>query len=450
MQQVLFTEGQHVKKGDLLARIDPRLYQAALDQAKAKKSQDTATLIGAEKDLVRSKTLVVRNVATEQTVDQQQARVDQLKASIEADQAAIETAQTQFDYTFIKAPSDGRIGVRLVDPGNLVHASDTRAIASLVLTQPSAVMFTLPMQVLDDLREAMARGPVEVQAYDQNDRRLLSTGKLLLIDNAIDQATATIRLKAMFANEDERLWPGEFVNARVLIDTRRDVIAVPTTAIQRGANGLFVWIVNADSVVESRPVMVGPASGDLTVIERVSTRANAWSPTASTSCRSMRGSMPGHRPRPRERRMIAHLVARVGGAQRRKPGRHRKYALAPQPPPGFRRGRRPRADGRAPPTRATPASQVGMDAMNISEPFIRRPVATSLHHGGAGTRSASWRFRSCPSRRCRRSISRPSRSPRRSPAPAPRPWRPRLLRRWSASSARSPASPSSPRSVRWG
>jgi multidrug efflux system membrane fusion protein len=268
MQQVLFTEGQHVKKGDLLARIDPRLYQAALDQAKAKKSQDTATLIGAEKDLVRSKTLVVRNVATEQTVDQQQARVDQLKASIEADQAAIETAQTQFDYTFIKAPSDGRIGVRLVDPGNLVHASDTRPIASLVLTQPSAVMFTLPMQVLDDLREAMARGPVEVQAYDQNDRRLLSTGKLLLIDNAIDQATATIRLKAMFANEDERLWPGEFVNARVLIDTRHDVIAVPTTAIQRGANGLFVWIVNADSVVESRPVMVGPASGDLTVIEK--------------------------------------------------------------------------------------------------------------------------------------------------------------------------------------
>ena len=158
--------------------------------------------------------------------------------------------------------------MRLVDPGNLVHASDTRPIASLVLTQPSAVMFTLPMQVLDDLREAMARGPVEVQAYDQNDRRLLSTGKLLLIDNAIDQATATIRLKAMFANEDERLWPGEFVNARVLIDTRHDVIAVPTTAIQRGANGLFVWIVNADSVVESRPVMVGPASGDLTVIEK--------------------------------------------------------------------------------------------------------------------------------------------------------------------------------------
>jgi multidrug efflux system membrane fusion protein len=136
-----------------------------------------------------------------------------------------------------------------------------------VLTQPSAVMFTLPMQVLDDLRDAMARGPVEVLAYDQNDRRLLSTGKLLLIDNAIDQATATIRLKAMFENADERLWPGEFVNARVLIDTRRDVIAVPTSAIQRGPSGLFVWIVHADEVVEPRPVMVGPASGDLTVIE---------------------------------------------------------------------------------------------------------------------------------------------------------------------------------------
>ena len=266
MQEVLFTEGQHVKKGDVLARIDPRLFQAALDQAKAKKSQDVATLGGAEKDLARSQTLVVRNITTQQTVDQQQARVDQLKASIEADEAAIETAQTQLDFTLIRAPSDGRVGVRLVDPGNLVHANDARPIASLVLTQPSAVLFTLPMQVLDDLRDAMARGPVEVTAYDQNNRRLLSTGKLLLIDNAIDQATATIRLKAMFDNADERLWPGEFVNARVSLETRRDVIAVPTTVVQRGAQGLFAWIVNADGVVEPRKIELGPASGDLTVV----------------------------------------------------------------------------------------------------------------------------------------------------------------------------------------
>jgi membrane fusion protein, multidrug efflux system len=266
MQEVRFTEGQHVKKSDVLAQIDPRPFQAVLDQAKAKRSQDVATLGGAAKDLERSKTLVVRSFATEQIVDQQQARVDQLKASIEADEAAIEAAQTQLDFTTIRAPSDGRIGVRLVDPGNLVHANDARPIANLVLTQPSAVLFTLPMQVLDDLRDAMARGPVEVTAYDQNNRRLLSTGKLLLIDNSIDQATATIRLKAMFDNADERLWPGEFVNARALLETRRNVIAVPTTVVQRGPQGLFAWIVNADNVAEPRRIELGPASGDLTVI----------------------------------------------------------------------------------------------------------------------------------------------------------------------------------------
>jgi membrane fusion protein, multidrug efflux system len=266
MQEVRFTEGQHVEKADVLAQIDPRPFQAVLDQAKAKRSQDVATLGGAAKDLERSKTLVVRSFATEQIVDQQQARVDQLKASIEADEAAIEAAQTQLDFTTIRAPSDGRIGVRLVDPGNLVHANDARPIANLVLTQPSAVLFTLPMQVLDDLRDAMARGPVEVTAYDQNNRRLLSTGKLLLIDNSIDQATATIRLKAMFDNADERLWPGEFVNARALLETRRNVIAVPTTVVQRGPQGLFAWIVNADNVAEPRRIELGPASGDLTVI----------------------------------------------------------------------------------------------------------------------------------------------------------------------------------------
>ncbi len=266
MQEVMFTEGQYVKKGDLLAQVEPRLFQAALDQAKAKKSQDVATLGAAEKDLERSRALVVRSVATQQTVDQQQARVDQLRASIEADDAAIETAQTQLDFTAIRAPSDGRMGVRLVDPGNLVHANDARPIANLVLTRPSAVLFTLPMQVLDDLRDAMAHGPVEVAAFDQNNRRLLSTGTLLLIDNAIDQATATIRLKAMFDNADERLWPGEFVNARVTLETRRNAIAVPTTVIQRGQQGLFAWIVNGDNVVEPRRIEPGPASGNLTVI----------------------------------------------------------------------------------------------------------------------------------------------------------------------------------------
>jgi multidrug efflux system membrane fusion protein len=266
MQEVLFTEGAKVKKGDVLARIDPRLFQAALDLAKAKRMQDIALLGSAAKDLERSQDLVVRNVATQQLVDQQQARVDQLKASVAADEAAIETAQTQLDYTAIRSPSDGRIGVRLVDPGNLVHASDARSIATVVLTQPSAVMFTLPMQFLDDVRDAMARGRVEVTAFDQHNRRLLGVGELLLIDNIIDQATATLRLKAMFANRNERLWPGEFVNTRVLLETRKSALVVPTTAIQRGAQGLFAWVVSDTNTAVARPIKLGPATGNLTIV----------------------------------------------------------------------------------------------------------------------------------------------------------------------------------------
>jgi len=264
--EVRFTEGQHVKKGDLLAKIDPRLYQAAFDQAKAKKAQDEAMLVSAEKDLARSKTLAAKSFQTEQTVDQQQAKVDQLKASIAADDAAIDTAQTQLDYTTITAPSDGRIGVRLVDPGNLVRASDQGSIATLTLTRPVAVMFTLPARSLDDVRDAMARGPVEVVAFDNDNRRELSKGTLLLIDNLIDQATATIRLKAMFENKDERLWPGEFVNARLLVETRSNVVTVPSTAVQRGPKGLFAWVVDDRNVAHAMPIEVGPTTGDLTIV----------------------------------------------------------------------------------------------------------------------------------------------------------------------------------------
>ena len=266
MQEVMFTEGTKVRKGDVLARIDPRLYQAALDQAKAKRMQDAALLVSAVKDLQRSTELVARDVATRQLVDQQQARVDQLKAAIAADEAAIETAQTQLDYTAIRAPSDGRVGVRQVDPGNLVHASDARPIATLVLAQPAAVIFTLPMQHLYDVRDAIARGPVEVTALDQHNARTLSTGTLLLIDNIIDQATATIRLKAMFPNTDDNLWPGQFVNARVRVETRANALVMPTTAVQRGAQGLFAWVVSETNTALARPVKLGPASGDQTIV----------------------------------------------------------------------------------------------------------------------------------------------------------------------------------------
>src|ERR1700719_4618876 len=268
LMDVLFTEGQHVRKGDVLARIDPRLYRAALDQAKAKRAQDAAALVAAEKDLARAKALALKSFDTQQNVDQLQAKADQLKAAILADEASIETAQAQFDYTTIIAPSDGRIGIRLVDPGNMVRASDSKSLATLVLTQPSAVVFTLPAVGLDDVRAAMRRGPVEVTAFDQDNRVALSTGKLLLIDNMIDQATATIRLKAMFANEEDTLWPGEFVNARLLVDTRRNALAVPAAAIQRGPQGLLAWIVGTNDTAEPRPIEVGPTTGDLTIVTK--------------------------------------------------------------------------------------------------------------------------------------------------------------------------------------
>jgi multidrug efflux system membrane fusion protein len=266
LQDMPFTEGQLVKKGDVLAKIDPRLFRAALDQSKAKKAQDEAMLGAAQKDLARFKTLAQRSYETEQNVDQQQAKVDQLKATLDADAAAIETAQTQLDYTTITAPSDGRMGMRLLDPGNVVHASDAVSIATLVLTQPAAVLFTLPASALDDVRQAMTEHPVEVIAFDQDNQRQLSSGTLLMIDNAIDQATATMRLKATFANADERLWAGEFVNARLLLGTRVNVVAVPPSVIQRGPQGLFAWVVTANDTAVARPVQVGPTTGDLTIV----------------------------------------------------------------------------------------------------------------------------------------------------------------------------------------
>ncbi len=266
LQEVLFTEGQHVSKGDVLAKIDPRLFQAALDQAKAKKAQDEAQLVAAQKDLARFKTLVAKSFETEQNVDLQVAKVDQLKASLDADAAAIETAQTQLDYTTILAPSDGRVGVRQLDPGNVVHAADAVSIVMLVSTQPTNVLFTLPARSLDDVRQAMAGGTIDVTAYDQDNQKALGTGKLTMVDNMIDQTTATFRLKATFANADERLWPGEFVNARLLLETRSNVIAVPSTAVQRGPQGLFAWVVTANDTAVVRPIEVGPSTGNLTIV----------------------------------------------------------------------------------------------------------------------------------------------------------------------------------------
>ncbi len=266
LNEIAFTEGQHVKMGDVLAKIDPRLFQAAFDQAVAKKAQDQANLVSAEKDLTRAKTLVVRSFETQQVVDQQQAKVDALTASIKADDAAIESARTQLDYTTITSPINGRAGIRQIDLGRIIHANDSTPLVVLTQTQPSAVVFTLPEINLEPLREAMERGPVEVTAFDQNNVKALGTGKLLLIDAVIDQATATIRLKALFPNSDERMWPGEFVNARVLLDTAGNVLTIPLAALQRGPDGLFAWVVGADDRAQMRPIKTGPPAEDVAIV----------------------------------------------------------------------------------------------------------------------------------------------------------------------------------------
>jgi multidrug efflux system membrane fusion protein len=267
LEQVLFKEGEHVRKGDVLAKIDPRLYQAALDSAKAQKAKDEAQVISARKDLERSRTLVNQFFETKQVVDQQQAKVDQVIAMVEADRAAIETAQTNLDYTSIVAPSDGRMGVRMIDPGNIVHASDSAQIVTLTLTQPSAVIFTLSARSLNDVRDALASGPVEATAFGQDNRRTLGKGTLLLIDNMVDQASATMRLKAMFANEDEQLWPGDFVNARVSLKVLPGALTIPSAAIQTGPDGIFAWVVGQGDVVQARPIASGPTTDGRTVIK---------------------------------------------------------------------------------------------------------------------------------------------------------------------------------------
>jgi membrane fusion protein, multidrug efflux system len=249
-----YRQGQEVKKGDVLARIDPAPFKAALDQAVAKKSEDEAELIDAQKDLARFKTLVAKDFETQQNVDAQQAKVDQTKATIDADQAAIEAAQTQLNYATITAPIDGVVGFRQVDIGNIVHTNDTAPLTVLTQIRPTTVIFTLPQSDLGPVREAMLRGTVSVLAFDQDNKTQLAEGKLLLINNQIDQTTSTIQLKAEFPNEETRLWPGEFVHIRILITTRKNAVTIPAVALQRGPDGYYVWVVKSDDTVEQRSI----------------------------------------------------------------------------------------------------------------------------------------------------------------------------------------------------
>lgn len=254
LQKFAVTEGQMVTRGTLLAVIDPRPYQAVLDQALAKKAQDEAQLVNAKLDLQRYSTLATKDFASRQQVDTQVALVNQTRAALKGDDAAIESAQLNLGFCFISAPFDGRIGLRRVDPGNLVHATDAGGIVTITQVQPITVMFTLPQADLPAIVTAMGKGAMTVVARTSDTKLALAQGTLLTPDNAIDATTGTIRLKATFPNEDNRLWPGQFVEARALLRTDRAVVTVPTPAVQHGPAGLYVYVVKPDSTVQRQPV----------------------------------------------------------------------------------------------------------------------------------------------------------------------------------------------------
>lgn len=267
LEKVAFTEGQKVKAGDVLAIIDPRPFQAVLDEAVAKKAQDEAQIANAKRDLQRFEDLAKQGYAAQQQDDTQRALVAQLNAQIIGDQAAIDNAQTQLDYTTIASPIDGLTGIRLVDQGNIIHATDPNGLVVVTQVAPISVIFTLPEDDLDPVRSAMANGGVSINVVSGDGSKVIATGTLALIDNEIDQTTGTIRLKGTFPNKDGALWPGEFVNIRLLADTERNVTTIPTPALQRGPDGYSVFVVKADGTVDLRKIKVGQIAAGVAVIE---------------------------------------------------------------------------------------------------------------------------------------------------------------------------------------
>ena len=264
--QVAFREGQEVSKGDLLAVIDPRPYQVALDQAQATLLKDQSQLKNAQLDLERYKGLAAAGVVSHQQVDTQEALSGQLQGTVGADKAAIENARLNLAYCHITAPVNGRIGLRLVDPGNMVHANDANPLLVITQLQPIAVIFTLPEDSLPAVAQHMRAGTLRVEAYSRDDQSKLATGTLLTIDNQIDQTTGTGKLKAIFDNRERDLWPNQFVNVRLLLEVRKNATVVPAAAVERGPQGTFAYVVKPNNTVEVRPVTLSLTQGNVTAI----------------------------------------------------------------------------------------------------------------------------------------------------------------------------------------
>jgi len=270
LDKVLFTEGQQVKPGEVLARLDPRPYQAALDQAVAKRAADEAMLANARGDLVRYADLAQSQVASRQRLELQRANVAQAEANVHGGDASIAAAQLNLDFTRITAPIEGRVGLRQIDPGNYIRAADPASTGIVTIAQihPIALIYTLPQDALPEVQQAMRQGKLQVLAYGSDDRTKLSEGELLTIDSAIDASTGTIKLKAVFANTDDNLWPGQFVNVRTQLSIRHGALTVPSAAVQRGPNGLYVFLVKPDSTAALQPIDVDQDDGQTAVVAK--------------------------------------------------------------------------------------------------------------------------------------------------------------------------------------
>jgi membrane fusion protein, multidrug efflux system len=270
LEKISFAEGQDVKVGDLLAQIDARPFQAQLDAALAQKAKDEATLAAALKDLDRYRTLVEQDSIQRQLLDTTIASVGQLKASVQADQAQIDNARVQLGYTTIRAPASGRTGIRLVDAGNIVHAADATGLVVINQIDPVSVIFTLPEDEFQRVNEAIhanGKAPLSVQALARENNASLGTGRLLLVNNQIDTATGTFQLKASFPNPSHALWPGQYVNVRLVLGTRHDATTVPESVVQRGPNGLLAYVVKPDDSVAIQSIRVVQTQDGKAVID---------------------------------------------------------------------------------------------------------------------------------------------------------------------------------------
>jgi len=268
IDKVAFREGQDVSKGELLVQIDPRPYQAALGVALATRDKDKAQLENAQRDMERYSELAPEDLASKQTVDTQRALIAQLTAQVKGDEAAIDSARTQLEYTTIRSPIDGRTGIRQVDPGNNVRATDTNGMVVVTQLEPISIIFTLPEESFEQLSAALHRGTVMATALSRDDREELDHGTVELIDNQIDQTTGTIRVKVILPNKQRRLWPGQFVNVRVMTEMQQQVLTMPASALQRGPEGTFTYLVQPDSTIRVAPLTTGEQSGDIVVVEK--------------------------------------------------------------------------------------------------------------------------------------------------------------------------------------